>query len=547
MIEAKKVFVIGHKNPDSDAICAAIAYAYFKNIVDKTNLYIPARAGALLKETQFIIDYFKIEPPILITSLASTVSDLSLKTPITAFPHQPIKDVALAMRGNNIHTLPIVDDYQRLLGVTGYKDIAKYYAERIEWDEITTPIALKTLVQTLQATILANPKKLKYLKGRILIAAMQKGTILHYVRPGDIAVIGDRTDIQADLIKSGCQALILTGGTSISEEIINLAKKHGTLVISSPYSAFTVAHLLPLAVPVEAIMHRDVPIVLLATPIAEVKKKVLESIYRCALVVDSEQRLISIITRSDLIYPIKKRVILVDHNEMTQAVAGVEQAEILEIIDHHRLGDISTLRPIFVHNDPIGSTSTIVGELITFHNIDIPAEMAGILLGGLLSDTLILSLSTTTERDKKMAKTLAKKAEVDIETFGRKLVRSQVDLSHKSSKEVLLQDFKEYILAEKKIGIGQILISDRQELSPIEKGIKREMGKLRQEKGYNLVAFLIANPFEKNGEEVFIKGDKEIVEKAFGVKVEGDRCFIPHILSRKRDFIPQIGYSFERI
>lgn len=547
MIEAKKVFVIGHKNPDSDAVCAAIAYAYFKNIVDKTNLYIPARAGALLKETQFIIDYFKIEPPILITSLASTVSDLSLKTPITASPHQPTKDVALAMRENNIHTLPIVNDYQRLLGVTGYKDIAKYYAERIEWDEITTPIALKTLVQTLQATILANPKKLKYLKGRILIAAMQKGTILHYVRPGDIAVIGDRTDIQADLIKSGSQALILTGETSISEEIINLAKKHGTLIISSPYSAFTVAHLLPLAVPVEAIMHRDVPIVLLATPITEVKKKVLESIYRCALVVDSEQRLISIITRSDLIYPIKKRVILVDHNEMTQAVAGVEQAEILEIIDHHRLGDISTLRPIFVHNDPIGSTSTIVGELITFHKVNIPAEIAGVLLGGILSDTLILSLSTTTERDKKMAKILAKKAEVDIETFGRKLVRSQVDLSHKSSKEVLLQDFKEYILAEKKIGIGQILISDRQELSPIEKGIKREMGKLRQEKGYNLVAFLIANPFEKNGEEVFIKGDKEIVEKAFGVKVEGDRCFIPHILSRKRDFIPQIGYSFERI
>ncbi|HEB74689.1 MAG TPA: putative manganese-dependent inorganic diphosphatase, partial [Candidatus Desulfofervidus auxilii] len=361
MIGSKRVFVIGHRNPDSDSVCAAIAYAYFKNSMDKQHLYIPARAGALLKETQFILDYFKIETPILVTNLSSTVSDLNLKTPITAFLHQSIKDVAMIMKERNIDTVPIVDEYQRLLGVTGYKDIAKYYIDRIKWDEVTTSVSvdLKTLVQTLQARILANPKKVKTLTGRILIAAMQKGTILHYIKKGDIAIVGDRTDIQADLIKSGCKALILTDETSVSEEIIKLAKKHSTLLLSTPYSSFTVSNLLPLAVPVKAAMRQDVPVVFLETPIGEVKKKVLESVYRCALVVDSERRLISIITRSDLIYSIKKKVILVDHNEKSQAVTGVEEAEILEIIDHHRLGDISTLKPIFVYNDPVGSTCTI--------------------------------------------------------------------------------------------------------------------------------------------------------------------------------------------
>jgi len=549
LIGPKRVFVIGHRNPDSDSICAAIAYAYFKNTVDKKYLYIPARAGALLKETQFILDYFKVETPILITNLSSTVSDLNLKTPITAFPHHSIKDVAMIMREDNIDTVPIVDEYQRLLGVTGYKDIAKYYIDRIEWDEVTTSVSvdLKTLVQTLQARILTNPKKVKNLTGRILIAAMQKGTILHYIKPGDIAIVGDRIDIQADLIKSGCKALILSDEASVSEEIIKLAKKHGTLILSTPYSTFTISNLLPLAVPVRAAMRQDVPVVFLETPIIEVKKKVLESVYRCALVVDSERRLISIITRSDLIYPIKKKVILVDHNEKSQAVTGVEEAEILEIIDHHRLGDISTLKPIFVYNDPVGSTCTIVGELITLHNIDIPAEIAGVLLGGILSDTLILSLSTTTERDKKMAQVLAKKAGIDIETFGRELIKSQVDLNHKSPREILLQDFKENIIGEKKIGIGQILILDRQELNPLEKGIKKEMEKIRKERGYDLVVFLIANPLERKGEEIWVKGEKEIVKKAFGVKLEGDSCFIPRILSRKKDFIPQIGYSFEEI
>ena len=549
LIGPKRVFVIGHRNPDSDSICAAIAYAYFKNTVDKKYLYIPARAGALLKETQFILDYFKVETPILITNLSSTVSDLNLKTPITAFPHHSIKDVAMIMREDNIDTVPIVDEYQRLLGVTGYKDIAKYYIDRIEWDEVTTSVSvdLKTLVQTLEARILTNPKKVKNLTGRILIAAMQKGTILHYIKPGDIAIVGDRIDIQADLIKSGCKALILSDEASVSEEIIKLAKKHGTLILSTPYSTFTISNLLPLAVPVRAAMRQDLPVVFLETPIIEVKKKVLESVYRCALVVDSERRLISIITRSDLIYPIKKKVILVDHNEKSQAVTGVEEAEILEIIDHHRLGDISTLKPIFVYNDPVGSTCTIVGELITLHNIDIPAEIAGVLLGGILSDTLILSLSTTTERDKKMAQVLAKKAGIDIETFGRELIKSQVDLNHKSPREILLQDFKENIIGEKKIGIGQILILDRQELNPLEREIKKEMEKIRKEKGYDLVVFLIANPFEKKGEEVWVKGEKEIVEKAFGVKVKGDCCFISSILSRKKDFIPKIGYSFEQI
>jgi len=540
----KQVFIIGHKNPDSDSICSAIGYAYLKNALDKKYLYVPARAGDLNSETGFVLEKFEIESPMEIESLAATVSDMKFKKPIVASPNDSIRTVASLMKERNIRTVPVIDSSKKLLGLVGLKDIAEYYIDNLGRKNLTTtPIDLNILINTLNGKVIVNPKRIDKLTGRLFIAAMQKTTILNKIQTGDIFILGDRSDIQIDSINSGCSALIITGDSAISHEVNRLATKKGTLIISSPHDTFTTARLLDLSTPLYSIMSRDVPVAGLYTRISEIKQKVVESKYRCSLIVDSDNRLISIVTRTDLLHPIRKKVILVDHNETAQAVDGVQEADILEIIDHHRVGDISTLMPIHVCNDPIGSTCTIIAELMFLHRVAIPRDIAGLLLSGILSDTLILTLSTTTERDKEVARKLARIADIKIGEYGKELLTASINIKGKTAKEILFYDFKEYSLGDKKIAVSQIMVIDKEEIRAKERDIKSEMAKLCDEKRYDLVVLLITNPLE-TGEEVLVKGEKWIIEKAFAVEVQNDKCFIPRTLSRKRDFIPKIGYAF---
>lgn len=538
----KRVLVVGHKNPDSDSVCSAIGYAYFKNLIDKTKLYIPCMAGAINKEIKYILERFDIETPMVIDSVVATVNDMDLKGPITASPEDCIRDIGRLIRKKNIRSLPVIDSGGRLLGIVGKEQLSEHYIERVEIEDLSvTPIDLNVLLSALDGRILANTGKVELVTGKIFIAAAQRVTILNRIRKGDIVILGDRTDVQIDLIKAGCSALIITGESPVSEEVLALARREQVLIVSSSYYTFATAKLINLSAPVVSIMSKDVPVAGLRTPIVEIKAKVMESKYRCVLIVDEGDRLISIITRTDLLEPIQKQVILVDHNEISQAVDGIEQADILEIIDHHRVGDISTLRPITVYNEPIGSTCTIIANLMFLHQVEIPSNIAGALLSGILSDTLLLTLSTTTEKDREVADRLLKMSHLDLDTFGKELLKSSIDIKGKTPKEILLGDFKEYVLRDRKVGVSQTMVLDDAEIASVEEGIKVEMEKLCQIEGYSLVVFLIVNPLQKKGEQIFVKGEKEIIEKTFGVIVKDDKCFIPEILSRKKDFIPKIG------
>lgn len=538
----KRVLVVGHKNPDSDSVCSAIGYAYFKNLIDKTKLYIPCMAGAINKEIKYILERFDIETPMVIDSVVATVNDMDLKGPITASPEDCIRDIGRLIRKKNIRSLPVIDSGGRLLGIVGKEQLSEHYIERVEIEDLSvTPIDLNVLLSALDGRILANTGKVELVTGKIFIAAAQRGTILNRIRKGDIVILGDRTDVQIDLIKAGCSALIITGESPVSEEVLALARREQVLIVSSSYYTFATAKLINLSAPVVSIMSKDVPVAGLRTPIVEIKAKVMESKYRCVLIVDEGDRLISIITRTDLLEPIQKQVILVDHNEISQAVDGIEQADILEIIDHHRVGDISTLRPITVYNEPIGSTCTIIANLMFLHQVEIPSNIAGALLSGILSDTLLLTLSTTTEKDREVADRLLRMSHLDLDTFGKELLKSSIDIKGKTPKEILLGDFKEYVLRDRKVGVSQTMVLDDAEIASVEEGIKVEMEKLCQIEGYSLVVFLIVNPLQKKGEQIFVKGEKEIIEKTFGVIVKDDKCFIPEILSRKKDFIPKIG------
>lgn len=541
-MKRKRVLVIGHRVPDSDSVCSAIGYSYFKNHLDKTRLYVPCRAGALNEETTFILKRFNLEIPLNIDTVVATVEDMDLKKPISVSPGQTIMDVAHLVKDKNIQSFPVVDPENRLIGIIDRMHLSVHYVEQLEAESLlATPIDLDLLISVLQGKVFANTGKVRALSGEIFVAASQRGTIVNRAKRGDIVILGDRTEIQTDLIKAGCLALIVTGDHPVSKEVLQLARKKQVLIVGSPHRTFATARLISLCMPILQIMSKTVPTVGLTTTITRVKEEVLESEYRCAMVVDDDNHLIAIVTRSDLLEPVQKQVILVDHNEISQAVDGIEDADILEIIDHHRVGDISTIRPITVYNEPIGSTCTIVASQIFLHRIEIDPYIAGILLSGILSDTLLLTLSTTTEKDCEMAHRLATVAELDIAIFGSELLGSSINIKGKTASEVLFQDFKTYYLYGKKIGINQIMILNNEEIAAIEPDLKAEMEKLCQDEAYDMVALLILNPAERKGEEVIVKGKTRIIEKAFGVTVRDDKCFIPKIMSRKKDFIPAIG------
>ena len=428
-MKKKRVLVIGHRAPDSDAVCSAIGYAYFKNHIDKTRLYVPCRAGALNEETSFVLERFNLETPLRVDSVAATVEDMDIKKPISVSPEQTMMNIGYLIKDRNIQSFPVVDTENRLIGIVDKMDLAVHYVERLEIENLSAiPVDLSHLMSALRGKILANTGKMKALQGEIFVAASQRGTTINRAKRGDIAILGDRNDVQMDLTKAGCSALIITGDHPVSKEVLQLARKKRVLVISSPHRTFATARLINLCMPLSQLMSKTVPTVELTSTINEVKEKVLESKYRCVMIVDDDNHLIGVITRSDLLEPIQKQVVLVDHNEISQAVNGIEDADILEIIDHHRVGDISTIRPITVYNEPIGSTCTIIASQIFLHRIEMIQDIAGALLSGILSDTLLLTLSTTTEKDREIAQKLAGVAELDLTTFGKELLASSMNI-----------------------------------------------------------------------------------------------------------------------
>lgn len=542
--KAKMVYVIGHRNPDTDSVCSAIGYAHFKNVTDRRFLFTPARAGKINEETGFVLKRFHVPVPQEIESLAPTVSDLDLRRPIAAKARDSVQVLMNLMKEKNVRSLPVVDENDRLAGMVGLKDVAMHYMDSVGFTDLSrAPIDLNILVRTLEGRVVCNPRRLEFLSGRIHIASMQKGTILNRVRQGDVVIIGDQHDIQLELIRAGCSALIVVNNTQITGDVITEAESNGTLLISSPHHTFSTVQLMTLSVPVESIMQRKNPTVGIYTPINSLRKKVVESEYRSAVVVDSDNRLIGFITRTDLLTPVRKRAILVDHNEVSQAVDSIEEAEIIEIIDHHRVGDISTVAPIFVYNDPVGSTCTVVASVMFLYQVNVPAEIAGLLLSGILSDTLILTLSTTTQRDREAAEKLAAIAGVSITEYGKELLQASINIQGKTAGELIAADFKEFQISGKKLGVSQMMVLDCKDIDLREEDLLAELERLRSANGYDLTVLLVTNPISSSHERVLVKGETWMVEKAFDVRVEDGTCILPRVMSRKKDFIPAIGQA----
>ncbi|HDP69645.1 MAG TPA: putative manganese-dependent inorganic diphosphatase [Actinobacteria bacterium] len=533
------VYVTGHKNPDTDSICSAVAYAYLKNKVGENN-YVAVCLGKINKETEFVLNYFNVSSPKYLSHVKTRVKDVMTSPIVTASPKSSIKDIGELIYERNIRGVPVVNKNGRLLGVVTERNIAHQYIEELKIRSLKEiEIKLEKIAQTLGGKIIVGNSS-DVISGNVLIGAMLPESMAEFISPGDIVILGNRPGAQITAIEKGAACLVVTGGFAPSEKIKKMAKENKVAIIVTSQDTFAAARLINLSIPVEKIMDKDTFTLQEDDLLSEVTEDLLTSEYRQGFVLDDDNSVIGVVTRSDLINPLRRKVILMDHSEKGQSAEGIEQANILEIIDHHRLGDIQTAEPISVINEPVGSTSTIVWEQFKKNGIEPPKEMAGILMAAILSDTVLLKSPTATRKDEVSIEELGKIAGVEPMEFGIKMYSEGSGVSTMSPRELIMADFKVYNLNDVKIGVGQVETTDLKVILDKKDGILQEMEKIRNDKDMDLVLLMVTD-IMKVGTELLASGRTRIIEKGFGVKLKENSAFLPGVISRKKQIAPVIA------
>ncbi len=535
------IYITGHKNPDSDSICAALAYAEYKNTNGEVNA-IPVRLGAINRETKFILDYFGVDAPILIETVRLSVEDLNFDKIAPVSSEVSMRMALELMKKNNVNSLPVVDENEQLIGIATISDIVESYLEA--WDNTIlgrSSTTIDNIIDTLSAKSINVPKNTKAINGKILVLAMEPKSVIEYIEENDIVICGDRKDVQELAINSNISLMIITGNVSIDEEIIELAKEKEVTMILTPYDTFTASRLISQSVPIKHVMSTDNLVVFSYDDLVDdVKVQMSQTRYRSYPVINDDNKVAGLISRYHLISSMKKKVILVDHNERSQSVDGLEECEILEIIDHHRVADVFTGNPIYFRNEPVGSTSTIIASIL-FENGRRPSKkMAGVLAAAIISDTLLFKSPTSTNTDRIVLERLARIADLDVEKFAMEMFKAGTSLVGKTPQELLAQDFKTFTIGEDKIGIAQVYTMDPDSLKDMKNELVLLMEDRAEELEYSIFILMLTDIFAQASEMVVVGHNKELIAQAFGKKLIGNSFYAQGILSRKKQVVPPI-------
>jgi len=535
------VYVTGHRNPDSDSICSAIAYAEYlkKNGVNA----VACRLGDITRETAFILDYFDVEEPQILKNVKTQISDLDIDPAVPVTSDSTIQKAWTRMKLNNIKTLPVVDEDNHLFGLITLSDIANKYLDILETNVIgSRQSTLRNVLETLNATLVSGCAECFPESGKLVIAAMESNEMDPYIEKSDIVIVGNRQDAQLKALECKVSSIIVTGNAKISKEVIDMAKSTNTIVMSSPHDTFTTSRLITQSIMVACIMTTENLIRFnIDDFVSDIKTKMLQTRYRSYPVVDDNNVIKGFISRYHLISSRKKKVILVDHNEKSQTVEGIEEAEILEIIDHHRYGDIQTAYPIHCKLEPVGSTATIIANIFFENAIRPSRSIAGLLCAAIISDTMNFKSPTTVYKDRMTAEKLAEINGINIEEFATKMIQEGSSIVGKTAKEIIHEDYKEFQLGTHKFAISQIKTMDIHCVDSIEKEIFDYMNELAEEKKYDLVMLVITDIIQEGSLALIVGERYDLIEKAFNVEVKDNRVFLPGLVSRKKQIIPEIS------
>ena len=563
MIDLKKqriVRVIGHKNPDTDSICSAIAYAYLKNQISAAP-HEPRRAGHINKETKFVLKYFGVRKPRMSVDAAPAIGNIDIREEPGIGGEMSLRDAWQQMVERDIDTLCITEPdedaegpdkgkQQNLKGLITIKDIANANMDLFDTEVLSkSRTSCRNLIEVLKGKLLTGDPDAVITRGKLGVGTSPE-VMVGFIDPGDIIMVTNRYETQMCAIDNGVGYLILCMGAKMSDGMLARAKEKGITVISTALDTFGAARLISMAAPVRYFMKADDLMTFnIHTPVEEARRVMASTRHRYFPVVDKENHYIGVISRRNLLNLHRKKVILVDHNEKTQAIDGLEEAEVLEIIDHHRIGNLETGMPVYFRSDPVGCTSAIIYSMFRENNIEIPQDIAGLMLSAILSDTLIFHSPTCTSVDRNAAEALAKIAGVDIPTYGRQMFEAGEDLSGKSAEDVLYTDFKEFALGEYKVSAGQGFYMSEKAFDEASQLISGILADIPARAGVDIVFYMVTS-IPKQGTRLLFAGEgsEEIVQEAFGVKpVPADdthagvySVFLPAIVSRKKQLIPPV-------
>jgi manganese-dependent inorganic pyrophosphatase len=529
------IYLFGHLKPDTDSIASVIGYAEFRNR-SEPGRYIPARCGELNPESRYMLERFGIEGPAFIPTVEPRLSDISYKPVFSLTADVPTVDVASLMVKEGIRNVVITDPAGKPVGMVGEHALAAAYLRKIHLAELTvTPVPLQTLARILNADIPVSARE--FLEGRVYIAIDALHVTLAKMTAEDIAVVGDDEPSQLAFIAAGIAGLIIAEGAPAGERVIAAAERKGVSVLTTALDAFGVGKMINLSLPAREVMEQDIPLLALTDTIAHARQVVSGSKFRAACVVRHDGTLAGILTRTTLLEDVRRSVILLDHNEASQAVGGISEAEIIEIIDHHRLSPITTLKPVRFLNDPVGATSTIIAMRFMESGLMPSQGVAGALLCGILSDTLALRMSTTTHRDRMAVKFLAPVAGVDPEELGPALLERGMDLSGVPLAALLSRDTKEFELSNRKVIIAQVMVPSFAWNRERSEAILAELASLQTGAKTDLAIALFTSVME-NASDIYGAADGALISNLFGsgvpVRFEG-------VMSRKKDFLPWLG------
>jgi manganese-dependent inorganic pyrophosphatase len=536
------IHVTGHCNPDTDSIAAAIGYAELRGHLDPANTYVPVRLGDLNSQTRWVLRRAEAAEPDFLPHVMLRVRDVMQQDFYAAGVDDAVREVGLTMAQDKLDVVPIVDHDGKLAGVMTERALARRYIR--ESREASTLVDAPTRVSAIASAVSGEQVAGEdvAVAGRVWVFAMAADFTESGIGAGDAVIIGNRDQAQRRMIERGVALMLISNGVNPSDEVLKLAEAAGTAVVVSPLDSYVCGRMTTLAAPCSALMDTE-PLTVRGNDLLEdVTEEIKNVSYRAAVAVDRNGRPIGMVTRTDLVNPTPRDVILVDHAEQGQSVPGIEQAHIVEILDHHHIGSIETRLPVRATFDPVGSTSTLVLERFRQHGVRATVPTATVLLGAILSDTVILNSPTTTDRDRDAVEFLSMALEVDAEEFGREMFESGSDAADASTDALLSRDSKEYETADGPMCIAQVETAG--------KVLAGRLGELREalqtqhdRNGHVLSALMVTDILEKHT-SLLLAGDVAAAERAFGQQARDNILELPGVMSRKKQVAPQLLGAF---
>lgn len=539
--QTKKTYVVGHRNPDTDSICSAIAYAELKQKMTG-NEYTARRAGQINEETQYVLDKFGVQPPTLLNNVKLQVKDLDIHEIEGVDPNASIKETWKKMRDGEHKTMPVLMDGE-LVGIISTGDIAKSYMDVYDSRILSeAKTQYKSIIDTINGELITGNSHGYFSKGKVAIAASSSALMAEVIEKDDLVLVSNRYEAQECAIDIDASCIVVCNGAKISQELIKKAEEQSTVVISTPYDTFTASRLINQSIPVKHFMTKtDLFSFEMTDYVDDIKEEMTKRKFRDFPIVDRDGQFQGFISRRRLMNATKKRVILVDHNEKSQSVEGIEEADIVEIIDHHRLGNMETMGPIFFRNQPVGCTATIIAQMYEEEGVPIEPVTAGLLCAAIISDTLMFRSPTCTALDKRTAEKLAKISEIDIEELAQEMFRAGSSLTGKDAEEICFQDFKQFTVNDVMFGVGQINSMNKEELEEIKEKMIPYLPQVLKQKKLQMVYFMLTDIVDVNTELICCgTGAKHYISEAYDIPVGRKKIILDGVVSRKKQLIPAL-------